>query len=74
MQGKLFSVHGKASGIALQIIDRQENIVLPGKALTFADITSGNMHLNYTMKLVKTNNELYAGDCFSLIRFMLTYF
>lgn len=73
-EGNLFSVHGEASGIDLQIIDRQGNIVLPGKALPFVDITPGNARLNYTMKLVKNNNKLIAGNYFSLIRFRLDYF
>jgi type 1 fimbria pilin len=72
-EGDLFSVHGTASGIALQITDRLGNVVLPGNALPFVDITPGKRRLDYTVKLVRNNKNIISGDYFSLVRFTLDY-
>jgi len=72
--GELFSVQGKAKGIALQISDRRGNIATPGKPLPLGGISSGSMQLNYSLRLVSNNQSLLAGDYFSAIRFKLDYY
>ncbi|CAI1707907.1 PAP fimbrial minor pilin protein precursor [Serratia entomophila] len=73
-EGDLFGVRGEASGIALQITDELGNIALPGRPLPREDIFSGNMRLNYNLRLVANQHALKAGDYFSSIRFKLDYF
>ncbi|WP_193161045.1 fimbrial protein [Serratia ureilytica] len=73
-QGGLFSVHGDASGVGLQISDELGNIALPGRFLPFVDIAPGGVQLNYSLKLVANNNKLKPGSYFSSIRFKMDYF
>ncbi|MGU9756056.1 fimbrial protein [Serratia marcescens] len=72
--GGLFGVNGDASGVALQIIDTQGNVAMPGKAMPPMDIIPGDSQLNYAMRLVANNHVLKAGDYLSSIRFKLDYF
>ncbi|EKZ5287270.1 fimbrial protein [Klebsiella aerogenes] len=72
--GGLFGVNGDASGVALQIIDTQGNVAMPGKAMPPMDIIPGDSQLNYAMRLVANNHALKAGDYLSSIRFKLDYF
>ncbi|WP_420284033.1 fimbrial protein [Serratia liquefaciens] len=72
--GGLFGVNGDASGVALQIIDTQGNVAMPGKAMPPVDIIPGDSQLNYAMRLVANSHALKAGDYLSSIRFKLDYF
>jgi type 1 fimbria pilin len=73
-EGDSFGVHGDASGISLQIIDRQGNVAIPGQALPALDIETGTMQLNYTIQLVANKNALKSGAYHSTIRFKLDYY
>lgn len=73
-KGDFFTVHGDATGVALQLIDQVGNAVLPGNVLPFVNIPSDDMHLYYTLKLVANDHMLNAGSYFSSIRFRLDYF
>ncbi|MEL5519731.1 fimbrial protein [Serratia bockelmannii] len=72
--GGLFGINGDASGVALQILDTQGNVAMPGKAMPPMDIIPGDSQLNYAMRLVANNHALKAGDYLSSIRFKLDYF
>ncbi|EPP8560692.1 fimbrial protein [Serratia marcescens] len=72
--GGLFGINGDASGVALQILDTQGNVAMPGKAMPPRDIIPGDSQLNYAMRLVANNHALKAGDYLSSIRFKLDYF
>ncbi|MCM2651954.1 fimbrial protein [Serratia marcescens] len=72
--GGLFGVNGDASGVAVQIIDTQGNVAMPGKAMSPVDIIPGDSQLNYAMRLVANNHALKSGDYLSSIRFKLDYF
>ncbi|WP_304486015.1 fimbrial protein [Rahnella variigena] len=73
-EGGLFSIHGEATGIGLQVIDELGNIVTPGKPLPIVNVTPENMQLNYALKLVENNQELSLGEYFSSILFKTYYF
>jgi len=70
----LFSVHGEAQGIALQIADSQGNIALPGIALPKGEVHSGDMPLKYSLRLVSNNKLLRAGEYFSTVKFKMDYY
>lgn len=70
----LFGVHGDISGVGLEISDGLGNIALPGKALSFVDITPGNLRMDYSLRLVANNRAVKSGNYFSSIRFKLDYF
>ncbi|WP_426785551.1 fimbrial protein [Rahnella variigena] len=70
----LFSVHGEAQGIALQIADSQGNIALPGIALPKGEVQSGDMPLKYSLRLVSNNKLLRAGEYFSTVKFKMDYY
>ncbi|MCX8986044.1 fimbrial protein [Citrobacter portucalensis] len=72
--GKLFCVNGDASGVALQIIDTQGNVAIPGKAMPSMDIIPGDNKMGYVMRLVTNNQTLKSGYYLSSIRFKLDYF
>ncbi|MFJ3264859.1 fimbrial protein [Serratia liquefaciens] len=73
-EGDFFGVRGEASGIALKITDESGNVAQPGNPLKPKDIISGDMQLNYYIRLVANNHALKSGDYFSVIRFKLDYF
>ncbi|ERK07678.1 fimbrial protein [Serratia fonticola] len=72
--GELFEVNGDASGVALQIVDTQGNVVTPGKAMPSMDIIPAGNQLNYAMRLVPNSKALKSGYYSSSIRFKLDYF
>lgn len=72
--GKLFSAHGRVSGVGIQISAANGNIIIPGKIVTVNDIVPGDILLNYTLKLVADRHALKSGDYSSAIRFWLDYF
>ncbi|MCL1031293.1 type 1 fimbrial protein [Serratia sp. arafor3] len=73
-QGDGFGLHGSTSGISLQINDADGNIARPGTPLPSRSITSWDMKLNYTVRLVANNPILKSGKYFSSVRFKLDYF
>jgi len=73
-EGRLFGVHGGASGVGLQISDSRGNIALPGRTMPSVDIVPGSMQLNYSLKLVANSHVLKSGDYYSSIRFKVDYF
>lgn len=72
--GALFGVHGKASGVGIQITAADGNIIAPGRIVPATGIVPGDMLLNYTLKLVADRHTLKSGNYSSAIRFRLDYF
>lgn len=70
----LFSVHGDAQGIALQISDSQGNIAVPGMALPKGEINVGDIPLKYSLRLVSNSKLLRAGEYFSTVKFKMDYY
>ncbi|WP_273974755.1 MULTISPECIES: fimbrial protein [Serratia] len=73
-EGDLFGVRGEASGVALSIRDQAGRQALPGQAMTPMNIESGDMRLDYTLRLVANHQVLKSGYYTSAIRFKLDYF
>ncbi|MBD8162655.1 type 1 fimbrial protein [Erwinia persicina] len=69
-----FSIAGDAQGIALQIADSSGNIATPGKPLPLAELTTNNMLLNYSLRLVSNNRLLRAGEYYSTVKFKMDYY
>ncbi|CAI2045316.1 PAP fimbrial minor pilin protein precursor [Serratia fonticola] len=70
----LFAVSGQARGVGLQISDVYGNIALPSKHLSLSNLHSGDMTLNYNVRLVGDKKVLKAGPYHSSIRFKLDYY
>ncbi|CAE1147683.1 MULTISPECIES: fimbrial protein [unclassified Serratia (in: enterobacteria)] len=73
-EGNGFGLQGEARGLAIQISDEQGNVAAPGVAMPKSDIHSGNMQLNYFIRLIGDKKTLRTGDYFSTIRFKLDYY
>lgn len=69
-----FGLGGEAKGIALQIIDAQGQIAIPGAPLLKNDIEPNAMTLNYSMRLVGNNQIVAAGDHYSTVRYKMDYY
>lgn len=69
-----FGVEGDAKGVALQLIDSQGNVVTPGSPLSVEEITSKEMLLKYSLRLVSNNQLLRAGQYTSTVKFKMDYY
>jgi type 1 fimbria pilin len=70
----LFGVEGEAKGVALQLIDNQGGIIVPGSPLSVEEITSKEMLLKYSLRLVSNNQLLQAGQYTSTVKFKMDYY
>lgn len=71
--GTLFGIDGNASGVGLEIIDAEGNIAIPGTPLPTEQLLTGDMQLNYILRLVGDRHRLHAGNYHSTIRFKIEY-
>lgn len=71
--GSLFGIEGKASGVGLEIIDSEGNIAEPGIPLPTEQLLTGEMRLDYILRLVGDRHRLHAGNYHSTIRFKIEY-
>jgi len=70
----LFSVQGRARGIALQIVDTAGNIAMPGIPLPAMEFIEDNRRLHYALRLVGNSKKLQVGDYSSTLRFEMSYY
>ncbi|WP_154753648.1 fimbrial protein [Erwinia sorbitola] len=70
----LFSINGQAKGVALEIIDSNGFVASPGNPLPVSNILSGNMQLNYSLRLVSNKQALRPGNYSSALRFKMDYY
>lgn len=70
----LFGVSGEAKGVGLQITGSQGEIAIPGEPMSFSALTDGDMHLDYTLRLMANHETVQAGNYKTAIRFKLDYF
>lgn len=70
----LFKVSGATSGVGLQISDEAGNISIPGEPMPAGNLLTGDMNLNYNIRLVADGHVLRAGDYRSIIRFKIDYY
>lgn len=73
-EGKNFSIHGAAQGIALQIKDEQGKLVSPGMLLEHSTPSIDMLMLNYTLSLVGSGHALKAGDYHATIKLRVQHF
>lgn len=74
LDGDNFRLFGEAKGVSLKIIDTYGNHALPGKPLPARLIESGDMTLNYGMRLVNNSQRLESGHYQTTIRFKMDYY
>lgn len=68
-----FSTSGDAKGVALQILDGQGYVARAGEVMP-AQVLSGNEQgLDYTLRLVRNQEALSAGNYYASIRFRVDY-
>lgn len=70
----MFHVNGSASGIALELLDRNGTIIRPGKAMPWAQEAVTDNRLDYRIKLKNTLRDLVVGDYRAIIRYRIEYF
>ena len=69
----LFGLTGVGQGISIQITDDAGNKVIPGNALSAAQLYEKNANLHFKIHLARNNDDLVAGDVTSFILFMMAY-
>lgn len=74
LNGALFSLEGKASGVGLRISDAAGRVAAAGAAIPADRLNAGTMHLHYYLQLIRNNQPLVAGDYSTTLRFKLDYF
>lgn len=74
LNGVLFALEGKASGVGLRISDAAGRVATAGTVLPADRLTADTMHLHYYLQLVRNNQPLVAGDYWTTLRFKLDYF
>lgn len=70
----LFGIEGDAKGVALQLIDSHGDIIIPGSPVSLEEITSKEMLLKYSLRLVSNNQLLRAGQYTSTVKFKMDYY
>ncbi|MBC3219745.1 type 1 fimbrial protein [Serratia fonticola] len=70
----LFGVDGQARGIAIQLADNDGNIVSPGYPTPLLNITKDEKEVNYSLRLVRNQQQLRSGSYRSSIRFKMDYY
>lgn len=72
--GNNFDVFGHASGLSMKITDSDGNAAIPGQPMNALPIKTGDMTLNYGVRVVSNNKHLKAGSYQATIRFKLDYY
>ncbi|CAB3640027.1 fimbrial protein [Achromobacter pestifer] len=71
---QMFLARGSAKGIAIRIKDSRGNPVMPGVPMHELLPSSGDLALNYALRLTGTGAALQAGDYQITIRLRMNYF
>lgn len=71
-EGGMFRLSG-ASGVGLQIVDINGNVVVPGKSVS-AVLQSSSLQMDYIVRLIGNHRRLNAGEYHSTIRFKVDYY
>ena len=70
----LFAVSGDAKGIGIEITDAAGNVAAAGKAMPDSPLQTGNMTLDYILRLKSNHQPLQEGEYWSTIRFRTDYY
>ena len=68
-----FGVEGEAEGVALQILDSNNQEITPGKVSDSKEWDVNDKLLIYSIRLINNNQPIKAGDYHSTIRFKVDY-
>lgn len=69
-----FNVFGHANGLAMKITDSDGNAAIPGQPMASRPITTGDMTLNYGVRVVSNRKHLKPGNYQATVRFKLDYY
>lgn len=70
----LFRVNGHASGVALELLDRNGTTIRPGSVMPWQQEDVPDNRMNYKIKLKSNMQDLVAGDYSAVIRYRIEYF
>lgn len=70
----LFRLNGDASGMALELTDKNGRTIHPGKTMAYRQVTLKNMRLDYLIKLKTTARNLMVGDYRAILRYRVEYY
>lgn len=70
----LFSIDGTASGVALEFMDRNGEVIRPGKMMSYQAVMAENNRFDYQVRLKATMRDLVVGDYHAVVRYRLEYF
>ncbi|EAO9153050.1 type 1 fimbrial protein [Salmonella enterica] len=68
-----FSLTGQAEGISLQILDNQGYPARVGKVMPPLLLNGNEEGLDYTLRVVRNDQQLKAGDYYATLRFRVDY-
>lgn len=69
----LFNVRGQAKGVGLEIRNQDNELSIPGSAMSSRQLTPGTRDLIYQLRLVANQQSLAAGEYNSQLAFKLDY-
>lgn len=72
--GALFGSAGQAGGIGIQITDAAGNVAQSGVPMPTGELVSGDMRLDYRLRLVGTHQILRVGAYRTTVRFKMDYY
>ena len=70
----LFRVDGSASGVALEFIDSNGDVIRPGKMIPYQAVMAENNRFDYQVRLKTTMRDLLVGDYHAIVRYRVEYF
>jgi type 1 fimbria pilin len=74
VDGDLFGLSGDSRGFGISIRDEFGNSALPGQPMPAGVLETGDITLNYRLRLQRDNNSLQAGKYHAVIRYKLDYY
>ncbi|ELZ8931498.1 type 1 fimbrial protein [Cronobacter dublinensis] len=70
----LFQVTGEANGMALEIASKNGDKIYPGQPLSYSEIATDDIQLDYELRLRVNRETLRPGDYSSVIKYRIDYF
>lgn len=69
----LIRLSGDAKGVGLLIKDNDGRTIIPGEAISSLPLKNGSVELDYKLAVEKNNDELFAGNYRTGVRFKVEY-
>lgn len=70
---RLFAISGNVSGIGVQVLDTQRNVILPGQTFLERSVAEGEIQLTYYVRLATDSNIINDGVGSATIKLRLSY-